>query len=52
VLLTYTSGANDTNPLFIATETQEWASFALLYSYKIFRVAVNNLKVLRLHVKC
>jgi hypothetical protein len=46
LLLTYTSCANDIKPLIVAMETQEWVSFALLYCYKIFLVAVHPLKVL------
>ena len=41
-----TLGAKDIKSLTVAMETQEWISFALLSSYKIFRVAVNTLKVI------
>jgi hypothetical protein len=33
--------------LIIAMETQEWIPFSLLSSYKIFRAAARNIKVLK-----
>jgi hypothetical protein len=39
--------ANNTKPLSIAMEKQEWLPCALLSNYKIFRTAVDNINVLR-----
>jgi len=36
---------NNIKPLSVAMETQQWVIFVLLSSYKIFRTAVNNIKV-------
>jgi len=38
---------NNIKPLSVAMQTQQWVIFALLSSYKIFRTAVNNIKVLK-----
>lgn len=38
---------NNVKPLRVATETQEWILFAPLSNYRIFRIAVKNINVLR-----
>lgn len=35
-------GVNNTIVLHVAVEMQQWVLFALLSSYKIFHIAVNN----------
>jgi hypothetical protein len=39
--------ANNMKPLSVTMELQEWLSFALLLSYKIFRTAANNINVIK-----
>jgi hypothetical protein len=34
---------NNTKPLNVAREKQQWVPFAMLYSYKTFRTAVSNI---------
>jgi hypothetical protein len=36
IYLQLDAAVNNVNPLSVATETQEWVSFALLSNYKIF----------------
>ena len=37
---------NNIKPLNVAMEKQEWFLYALLLSYKTFRIALNNINVL------
>jgi hypothetical protein len=38
---------NNTKPLSVATETQEWVPFALLSNYRTLGVTVNNKNLIR-----
>jgi hypothetical protein len=47
IVVDFHVSVNNIKPLSFAMKTQQWVFFALLSSYKIFRTAVNNTKVLR-----